>query len=44
MKIQVNSIDQDINDEHQASMSKTFEYEICEAPNFKSDYVFDFNN
>jgi hypothetical protein len=28
----------------QASMSKTFEYEICEAPHFKSDYGFDFNN
>lgn len=25
-------------------MSKTFEYEICEAPHFKSDYCFDFNN
>jgi hypothetical protein len=44
MKIQVNSTDQDINEELQASMSKTFEYEICEAPHFKSDYGFDFNN
>jgi len=25
-------------------MSKTFEYEICEAPRFKSEYCFDFNN
>ena len=44
MKILVNSTDQDINEELQASMSKTFEYEICEAPHFKSDYGFDFNN
>ena len=44
MKIQVNTTEQDINEDLQASMSKTFEYEICEAPHFKSDYCFDFNN